>query len=291
MPELPEVETIVRDLQKIIVGKTIASFLYKQKNSLKKEKIEKQFIEGARVMSVERKGKNICITVKKDNAELRIVIHLKMTGHILMGKWKKEEDVWIAKEDQGVLKEKVNSYIRAMWIYDDGSQMALCDARKFARILIGSVREIEDHPWMKSIGPDVFDKQLSADMLYEKTKKRTVTIKQILLNQTILAGIGNIYADEILWESKIDPRTKASDLSREVWGYVLKIARSVIKRAIKARGASMSDYRDVYGKKGLYGEMRMVYRRTGKKCARCGRIIERMVIAGRGTHWCSGCQR
>jgi formamidopyrimidine-DNA glycosylase len=290
MPELPEVETVVRDLERVIVGKTITLYKSEHKRFLESKKQENQ-LGGAKVISVIRIGKNICITVKRGSVVAQIVIHLKMTGHILMGRWKKEHGVWIATGDQDLLREKVNTYIRAIWTFDDGTQMALCDARKFARILIGSVQEIKEHPWIKNIGPDLFDAKLSSDVMYEKTRKRTGTVKQILLNQTILAGIGNIYADEILWKGKIDPRRKAKDISKDGWGYILKIARLVVKKAIDARGASMSDYRDIYGEKGLYGEMRMVYKRTGKKCLRCNEEIKRIVIAGRGTHWCATCQQ
>ncbi len=292
MPELPEVQTVVNQLQQIIISKVIKSVEINVPQLVDAQsKKNSAFLEGARIKGIRRVGKNIVIECEdKKGKQVSIAIHLKMTGHLLVGKWKKKNGAWVS-QNTDTRAEKVNSYIRVMIHCTDGTMVGLSDARKFARIIIASPKELDSHRFIQNIGVDALSRELSAKSVHKKTSNRAIPIKQTLLDQTVIAGIGNIYADEILYEARIHPRTQTKNITIANWENIIKTARAILKKSIAVGGASMSDYRDIEGRRGGYSDLRLVYKRTGTPCKRCKTPIERVIIATRSSHFCPTCQK
>ncbi|KKP98114.1 MAG: Formamidopyrimidine-DNA glycosylase [Parcubacteria group bacterium GW2011_GWC1_38_17] len=307
MPELPEVETISKDLNKKIPGLKIRDFWtdFKAGKGLGKNiqlppdigKFKKEIIS-RKILKVYRKGKNILIDLSGGKL---LLIHQKMTGHLLVGKWQinkvKSLKLKVQSLVSGEMQEKVNNYIHAIFYLSNGRQLALSDLRKFAKIMAGDKDKIEALPDLKNLGPDPLE--LTEKEFVEILNKQKGKIKQILMDQEILSGIGNIYSDEILWFAKIHPFARVEKLSNKNLKNIYKYTRQVLKEAIKLRGASISDYRDPEGKSGGYDKIRRVYRREGEKCPStslgtglyCNGIIKRIKIGGRSAHFCSKCQK
>lgn len=294
MPELPEVETISQDLNKKIPGLIVRDFWTDWKNIVKLpadlEKFKKEII-GREILKVYRKGKNILIDLSGGKLML---VHQKMTGHLLIGKWSldyaRDEQKPIVKSlIAGPMQEKVNGYIHAIFYLSDGRQLALSDLRKFAKIMAGDKDKIENLPDLQKLGPDPLE--LSEREFVEILSKQKGKIKQVLMNQEIFSGIGNIYSDEILWFAGIHPFARAEKLGEKDLQGIYKYTKEVLKEGIKLRGISISDYRDPEGQPGGYDKIRRVYRREGEKCPRCGEEIKRLKMGGRSAHYCPKCQK
>ena len=216
------------------------------------------------------------------------MVHQKLTGHFLLGKWKKENDKW--KAPSGFLSEKVNTYIHLLFTLDNKEMLALSDLRKFAKVELWNSEKLKKE--LIFLGPEPLDKNFTFEKFKEallKRKKRK--IKQILMNQAIIAGIGNIYSDEILWEAKVNPLKDVLKLSQIELKKIYGSLQKILKRAIRLKGESISDFRRVSGEKGAFDPLRKVYRREGEKCSRCGAIILRKKIGGRSAHFCPKCQK
>jgi len=294
MPELPEVETIVRDLRKKIIGRKIISVWFDAPKLIKKPKIaifEKE-IKGLKIEDVRRRAKNILIYL---NPEKILLVHQKMTGHLLYGKWaikkignhKSKTQSLIA----GAMQEKVNDYIHLIFYLDNGWQLALSDLRKFAKVVLGSKEEIENLDELKSLGPEPLEKGFDFQTFKEAIQKKNGKIKQVLMDQNVIAGIGNIYSDEILWMAGIHPFKPTNRLRPQELKKIFQAMKKILKEALNLRGISISDFRDPEGRKGYYAEHRRVYQREGQKCPRCGGIIKRIKLAGRSAHFCPKCQK
>lgn len=292
MPELPEVETISKDLNKKIPGLKIRDFWSDWPKSIKlPKKIDdfKKEIIGREILKVYRKGKNILIDLSGGKM---LLVHQKMTGHLLVGKWKIENDgrkEIVVPTSDGFLREKVNNYIHDIFYLSDGSQLALSDLRKFAKLMAGDKEKIENLEDLKKLGPDPLE--LPEKDFVEILKNKKGRIKQVLMDQNVFAGIGNIYADEILWFAKIHPFVRVEKLSEKDSRNIYKYTKEILKEAIKLRGTSISDYRDPEGRAGGYDKIRRVYRRAGEKCPRCGALIKRLKLGGRSSHFCPECQK
>lgn len=319
MPELPEVQTIVEDLKKKIVARKITGVWFdaskiitlrlaqgdgERSRTIKKPKIaefQKQ-IKGLKIIDVQRRGKNILIYLTDDKRlttnNYLLLIHQKMTGHLLYGKWNvrkvsKFKGLKVESLIKGSLREKVNDYIHLIFYFDNGWQMALSDLRKFAKVLFGRKKEIENLADLKKLGSEPFDASFTLNK-FRKTLRQAQgkrKIKQVLMDQEVIVGIGNIYSDEILWQVKIHPFIPANKLTDNQLKDIYLAMRQILKKAIKLRGTSISDFRDTSGKAGAYGEVRKIYRREGEKCWRCGTVIQRMKIGGRSTCYCPKCQK
>ncbi len=281
MPELPEVQTIVDGLNKRVAGLKIVGAWF----DWNKLKITEKSV-GLTIQRVVRRGKNILFYLSDDKI---LLVHQKMTGHILVGKWKIDgrKIVPLAPES---LKEKVNGYIHFILILDNGEMIGLSDLRKFAKAVFGPKKEIEDLPELKKLGPDALDSKLRVEGFAEKIKSRNKTIYQVLMDQTVIAGIGNIYSSDILWEGKVFPFKSAKKLSEEEIKRIYLAMKKVLKSALKLRGTSVSDYRDIDGKSGFYGDRRLVYKRERESCKRCGTKIIRSKKGGRSAYYCPNCQ-
>ncbi|MEK9154462.1 MAG: DNA-formamidopyrimidine glycosylase [Patescibacteria group bacterium] len=289
MPELPEVETISKDLNKKITGLKIRDFWTDWRKSLKLPKNIEQFkkeIKNRKILKVYRKGKNILINLTGNKL---LLIHQKLTGHLLIGKWKVENEKGrVVSLIKGSLAEKVNSYIHSIFYLDNGWQLALSDLRKFAKLMVGDKKIIENLADLKNLGPDPLE--ITFLQFKEILKRKRGKIKSVLMDQTVLAGIGNIYSDEILWFSKINPFKMSEKLSEEELKKIYKYSRSTLKKAISLRGTSISDYRDPEGYAGGYDKIRKVYQRGNKPCFRCHNLIKRVKIGSRSAHFCPVCQ-
>ncbi len=311
MPELPEVQTIVDDLNRKIKGLTISDILTDWPksfgrspggfNGFKKE------VKGRKIIKIWRIGKNIIFDL---SGGVEMLIHQKMTGHLLIGEWNRRNGKWVSKQ-KGVLAEKVNSYIRTMFFLKgqpsfakamNGKMMAFSDLRKFGKILAVKKENFKNLEDVKNIGPDPLMPNFKFNDFKKIISKKRGPIKKILMDQNIISGIGNIYADEILFTAKVHPLARTEKLNDEKLKRIFNASKKILKKAVKLRGTSTYDYRDTAGKPGRYGEARLVYQRTGEKCPRlrqgfggqankCDGIVKRIKVGGRSAHFCSNCQK
>jgi formamidopyrimidine-DNA glycosylase len=302
MPELPEVETIVRDLRRKIRGRRIVGVWTDWPKMIKRPPLKdfERQTKGARIKEIRRRGKNILIELSypppwRDRPPTAILlIHQKMTGHLLVGRWRiKKEKKGIRVESliQGPLQEKVNDYIHLIFYLDNGEMLALSDLRKFAKVLFGRVEEVENLKEIKALGPDPLDPKTRFTDFRRGITRRQRAIKQVLMDQTVVSGIGNIYADDILWLAKIHPQKPANQLTGGELKSLWLAAKRVLKTAIKLRGTSVADFRDTAGRPGRYGGVRLAYQRTGSPCRRCATPIKRLKLGGRSAHFCPTCQQ
>lgn len=300
MPELPEVETIVRGLNKKIKNRKIVGLWTDWPKYFKLHKNEKDFkchIVGKTILRVSRRAKNILFYLSDRHI---LLIHLKMTGHLLHGKWKKgvskelgekwRGEKWSPVSLGGPLTDPFNRFIRVIFFLDKG-MLALSDVRRFAKILCGTEEEIFGLSDIKKLGPEPLDKNLTYDKFKEILKNKKGVIKKVLMDQSVISGIGNIYSDEILWLSKIHPMRRVENLKRDELKKIYKYIRQNLKKAIKFRGTSFNDYRDSEGKRGKYDVYRYVYQKESEPCPRCGTKIKRIKVGQRSAHFCPRCQK
>ncbi len=295
MPELPEVTTTVNGLNEVLPNLTIRDvwtdyFLrttHKRLDTIKNEKYFKNFkkqIIGEKVKVVERRGKNILIHSSHNKT---ILIHMKMTGHLLYGKYNFDGKIWKSKEK--FLSDPFNQFIHFVVGFSNGKQLAFSDMRKFAKVILFKTDERDELSDIKNLGPEplnglsleVFKKQLS--------KRPNKKIKTVLIDQEILAGIGNIYSDEILWTVGIHPERLVKNIENDEFKKMYDAMKKVLKKGVEMGGDSMSDYRNIYGKKGNFQNSHKAYRRTGQNCLKpgCKGKIIRKIIGGRSAHFCS----
>lgn len=289
MPELPEVETIVNDLKKLVIGKTITDIWVDTPKIIKHPDLKTlaQQIKGLKIKDISRQGKNIIFDLSKNYS---LLIHQKLTGHLLYGKWtiKRKRVVPLIA---GRLSEPVNNYIHLIIFLNNGYQIALSDLRKFAKVIFDSTEKIKNLKELQELGPDPLAKDFTEEKLKEILKNKKGKIKQVLMDQTVIAGIGNIYSDEILWWAQIHPLRSTQSLTNEEIHRLYHYIKEVLATAIKTRGASVSDYRDPKGEPGHYDQIRRVYRRENQKCYRCGTLIKRIKVGSRSSCFCPNCQK
>jgi len=289
MPELPEVETIVKDLQKKVLGRTFVDVWTDFRGMIKKPSNFGEFqkeIKGRKIKKVSRRGKNILFELSNNKT---LLIHQKLTGHLLLGKWQIINNKWQPIYG-GPLEEPVNRFIHLMFWLDNGTQLSLSDLRKFAKVELWGSEALKESEELKSLGPEPLEKSFTFEKFKEVLPKKG-KIKQILMDQRILAGIGNIYSDEILWKAKIDPFKEIRRLSDKDRKRIYDAMKEILPKAIELGGESFSDFRRISGERGYFDKERKVYRRAGEKCSRCGAIIKRIKIGGRSTHFCPNCQK
>ena len=289
MPELPEVETTIRGLKKYILGQKIKNVFSDAPKLVKKPvnfKIFANKITGRKIKSISRRGKNILIILDKN---LVILIHQKISGHLLVGKWNVKN--WQPKT-KGPLSEPINRFIHFLIEFKSGLMLALSDVRKFAKIeLWESIEELENSKEFKLLGPEPLDKKFNFSKFKERLAGKKSLIKKVLMDQKTIVGIGNIYSDEILWRARINPFKKTDFLKEKEIREIYKYIKPVLNKAVKLKGESFSDYRTPDGKKGFFDLERKAYQRTGEKCSRCGTKIVRKKIGARSAHFCPKCQK
>ncbi len=281
MPELPEVETIRRGLEKYILEKKIIKVEIKcEKSFLGNEKE----IVGKKVKKIRRFGKALVLDLE---GEISALVHLRMTGQLI---YDGTERYAAGHPSENFLAELPNKQTRVLIEFEEG-KLFFNDQRKFGFIKIVPTVKILEDSFIKKLAKEPWG--MDTEEFYAKLQKhRKSSIKAVILDQTVICGLGNIYADEALFESKIHPVRRAGSLSREEAEELLFSAREVMTKSIESGGSTMATYVKADGTRGDYLEkFAQVFRRDGKACFRCGEKIVKIKVAGRGTHVCPKCQK
>jgi formamidopyrimidine-DNA glycosylase len=280
MPELPEVETVVRGLRAVLPGRTIHDVRLGKTDFIDDPAALAEGLTGTQILDVTRLGKFICIATERaekilgahSDSDLRLnfIIHLGMTGQLIVCG----------------AGDPVAAHTHCFFALEDGRELRYKDIRRFGRMLLVPESGMAEFLGLLGkeplqIGPEEFCRDLGS---------RRARIKSLLLDQSVLRGVGNIYADESLFRARIHPAQIAEKLSKKQLLSLHRAVREILTAAILLRGSSISDYVDTEGKRGKFQQRHRVYQRTGKPCFRCREKIRRVIVAGRSSHFCPGCQ-
>ncbi|HXN57378.1 MAG TPA: bifunctional DNA-formamidopyrimidine glycosylase/DNA-(apurinic or apyrimidinic site) lyase [Candidatus Angelobacter sp.] len=281
MPELPEVETIVRDLRPQLAGRRIESVHLTRDPAIRKRLVRYptatkfvRSLRGRTIRSVERRGKYLVMPLDKDGE--RLVVHLGMTGHLRV--WEPEE------------APVKHTHLRVL--LDSGLELRYDDPRQFGRLLLGTQEElVAGHAFPAKLGPEPIHGDLTETEFDKIVKSRRRPIKSALLDQSFLAGVGNIYADEACFRAGIRPSRWTHRLTARERRALYSAIQEVLENSIAARGSSIINYVDAFGVRGGNQEKLLVYGRRGEPCVKCGTPLQGTRLAGRGTVYCRKCQR
>ena len=270
MPELPEVETIARELRVRLIGRTITGAEIRWARSIatpSPAEFEQRVI-GRTVQAIGRRGKFLLLHL---SGGATLLVHLRMSGQLLLAPRLSPSE----------------KHVRVVLTLDDGSTLRFQDQRKFGRMWLVRDPQVV----LGGLGPEPLAKDFTLDVFVRLIERRSGMLKPLLLNQSFLAGLGNIYADEALFRARLHPRRKANSLNEDEIARLYRAIRQVLGEAISGRGTTFDGvYRRVNGDSGGFQESLLVYGRTGEPCRECGTSIERIVLGGRGTHFCPHCQ-
>jgi formamidopyrimidine-DNA glycosylase len=271
MPELPEVETVVRGLRAPLAGRTITAATVDWTRTIHPPDpvLFAAQIAGQPVRALDRRGKYVIIRLDPDT----LLIHLKMTGRL-----------YVVPDD---VETEADRWLRVCFQLDNRHQLRFSDMRKFGRVyLVRDPADILGH-----LGPEPLDDAFTLDAFTERLAGRTRQIKPLLLDQTVVAGVGNIYADEALHASRLHPQRRVDTLDADDIAHLHAAIQAVLRDGITHEGASVNWYRQPDGTPGSAQDHLAVYGRAGQPCPRCGHPVERIVVGQRGTHFCPACQR
>jgi formamidopyrimidine-DNA glycosylase len=288
MPELPEVETIRAGLAKLLPGRVVKDVWYDWDKSFPNAPADvARFLVGSKIKHVRRRAKVLIIELSGGWA---LIIHLKMTGQLVfLGDGQRFGAGHPGKELQADLPAKST---RVILDFTDDSKLFFNDQRKFGWMRLLPAIEIPEIDFFKKVGPEPLDSDFTVDKFIERLMRRkNSNIKAVLLDQAIVAGVGNIYADESLWGAKIHPSTPVSQISKTKLVMLYNSLIEVLKLSIAKGGSTDRNYVDAEGQKGSYLSFANVFRKEGQPCPRCGTPIEKIRVAGRGTHICPKEQR
>ncbi len=276
MPELPEVETVVRGLQAVLPGRRILEVRLGKTDFIENPAALELNLPGTRIGAVKRYGKFLLFELESASTgeptrELALLIHLGMTGQLVTS----------------APEAHIVPHTHAFFALDDGKELRYTDIRRFGRmqLLADGAREKA----LSSLAADPL--QMTEEQFAAAIGSRRARVKALLLDQHVVSGVGNIYADESLWRARIHPMRIGATLKREELHRLYRVVRDVLNEAIRLRGSSVSDYVDSKGERGEFQQRHRVYQRQGKKCFRCGATIRRAIVAGRSSHFCPKCQR
>ncbi len=279
MPELPEVETVVRGLRVSLPGRSVVEVRFGKSEFVDNPGEISERLPGMRIAEVTRLGKFICIglqaglkSAEKDNASLSfyLIVHLGMTGRLtVIGSG-----------------ESVPPHTHVFFALDDGRELRYTDIRRFGRMLLIPASKLAD--FTGHLGKEPLE--ISAEEFCRSFGSRRTRIKALLLDQSVLRGVGNIYADESLFRARLHPARLAESLTEEQLLALHRAVRTVLEEAIRFRGSSISDYRDSEGKRGEFQQRHRIYQRDGMLCFRCMAVVRRIIVAGRSSHFCPKCQ-
>ncbi len=281
MPELPEVETVARGLRQAILGRRIISVSLGKTDFIDDPAALEQHLPGRQIEAVERYGKFMLLRLSAVNAENRVttngdaappslLVHLGMTGQI-------------TPSPAGQPLEK---HTHVCLLLDDGRELRYTDARRFGRIAYLTAVSLAEE--LTGFGADPLE--VSKEEFADRICGRRARIKALLLDQSVLRGVGNIYADESLWKAKIHPARLGVKLNRKEAEKLRRALQEILQKAILLRGSSISDFLDAEGEPGEYQRHHRVYGREGKNCYRCKTPIRRAIVAGRSSYFCPRCQ-
>ncbi|MBI1974556.1 MAG: bifunctional DNA-formamidopyrimidine glycosylase/DNA-(apurinic or apyrimidinic site) lyase [Candidatus Zambryskibacteria bacterium] len=262
MPELPEVQTTVNGLNKIVKGRKITGVW----SDYRRNSVPSSII-GAKIRETRRRGKNILINLS--NGET-LLVHMKMTGHF-------------------VYNRPNYPYVHFRLTLDNGKILSLSDMRRFAKVITIDTKDLKKSPHLEHLGPEPLDKNFQFKIFnFQLMKRPSGKIKSVLMDQSLIAGIGNIYSDEILWRAGVHPLSLPKAIPEKQFKLMFNAMKKVLNESIDFGGDSMSDYRNIDGEKGEFQEHHRAYRRTGKKCTKpgCKGIIARLVVGTRSAHFC-----
>jgi len=268
LPELPEVETIVRDLKKALRQKTFSDVIVHDAFILRQP--PQDFIrrlKGQAIREITRRGKAVLVHLASGEF---LVVQPMMTGQL-------------------IANGTADKHTRLSFTFSDGGQLLYNDQRRFGQVRV--IKELAQVNYFNILGPEPFSKDFTPVFMRDAFRKTIRPVKNVLLDHTFVAGIGNIYACEILFRSRLDPKRQARRISLTEAKTIHQATIKILKEAIIHRGSSMRNYRDGSGKKGRFNERLMVYSREGLPCPRCQRPIQRVIQAGRSTFYCSRCQK
>jgi formamidopyrimidine-DNA glycosylase len=274
MPELPEVETIARGLRAAVVGRRIVGVTFGKTDFMDDPAAIERNVPGRRIEAVERYGKFMVLRLSETNGHgsaAGLLVHLGMTGRL--------------RSAASERPQEKHTHVR--FRLDDGRELRYTDARRFGRMAFFPAAALAEE--LSPLGADPLE--VTVEDFCGRLRLRRARIKTLLLDQHVLRGVGNIYADESLWRAKIHPARLGARLSRAQAAELHRALQKILRRAIALRGSSISDFVGADGRPGDYQRRHRAYGREGKPCARCGTRIRRMLVAGRGSYFCPRCQR
>ena len=282
MPELPEVETVARGLRRSILGRRIVSVALGKTDFIDDPVALEQHLPGRQIEAVERYGKFMLLRLSTaagggrsptngDALQASLLVHLGMTG-------------MIAPSPAAQPREK---HTHVCLLLDDGRELRYTDARRFGRIAYLTAKSLAEE--LLGFGADPL--QVSGEEFVSRVRGRRARIKALLLDQSVLRGVGNIYADESLWKAKIHPARLGEHLNEQEARTLRRVLQEILRKAIAMRGSSISDFLDAEGEPGEYQRHHRAYGREGKECYRCKSAIRRGIVAGRSSYFCPKCQR
>lgn len=273
MPELPEVETVARGLSERLIGEVIAEVEVSWARTIAShaEEAFARGLVGQAFTHVGRRGKYVVLGLSGQGC---LLIHLRMTGRLLL------------EEPEAPIDPALSRYTRVLWRLASGRRLRFYDIRKFGRVHWAAAPEEA----LAALGPEPLDPAFTQDALGAMLHERRRQIKPLLLDQHFLAGLGNIYVDEALWEAQIHPARRADTLTQPEVARLHAAIVGVLREAVRGRGTTLRDYRGADNRPGDFQRALAVYGREGQPCRRCGHPIERIIIGGRGTRLCPVCQ-
>jgi formamidopyrimidine-DNA glycosylase len=288
MPELPEVETVRVGLQRLLPGRAVVKVEHDWPKSFPNADADvKNFLVGAKIVKVERRAKVLLIEL---SSRYSLVIHLKMTGQLVFRS--ATEKFGAGHPSDSLIGELPDKSTRVSLSFADGGQLFFNDQRKFGWMRLIPTAKVMNLDFFKKVGPEPLAAEFTwQDLRTRLQRRKNSNIKAALLDQTVVAGIGNIYADEALWGAKIHPATLVRKLSAAKFHKLYDELIYVLKLSIEKGGSSDRNYVNAEGKKGSYISFARVFRRERQPCPRCGTLIIKTRVAGRGTHFCPHCQK
>lgn len=272
MPELPEVETVKEGLKRQVVDRIIKDIDVYYDGIIEYPNLDNfcESIKGQKINDISRYGKWLIFVLD----DYYLLSHLRMEGKYFI---KTSNDV-------------INKHEHVVFKFDDGLELRYMDVRKFGKMHLIKKEDIDKVGPLIELGLEPWDDKLTVDYLREKYCKKRLPIKSVILDQSIIVGIGNIYADEILFLSGINPLVKAMDLKNNDLANIIKYTKEVLEKAIEQGGTTIRSYSSVNGVHGLFQQSLNVHSREGEKCPKCGNIIIKIKVGGRGTYYCDNCQ-
>jgi formamidopyrimidine-DNA glycosylase len=287
MPELPEVETVKRGLASILIDKTIKNISHDTPKSFPNVSRQvEQFVYGASITVVERRGKGLIIQL---STGYTFLIHLKMTGQLVYVD--SQIRFGAGHPNNSLVDSLPDRSTRVVFTFSDGSNLYFNDQRKFGWVKLLPTVVLGEDSFIKKLGPEPLEKDFTDEVFIKQIRRRSRTnVKAALLDQSVLAGVGNIYADESLWEVGLHPNQLVGDIADTKLKQLHKAVIDVLLLSISHGGSTNKNYVDAFGRKGSYMTFAKVFRRNGQPCPRCGTEIIKLRVAGRGTHICPNCQ-
>ncbi|MDO1605614.1 DNA-formamidopyrimidine glycosylase [Lactobacillus sp. YT155] len=273
MPEMPEVETVRRGLVELVKGKTIEHVEVRYAPIIDDDsQMFQTLLSDAKIIDIRRRAKFLIFDF--DNG-YSMISHLRMEG-----KYQVRDNI-----------DDFDKHVHIIFHFTDGSMLGYRDVRKFGRMKLVKTSEVLANKSLTKLGPEPLSPEFNFENIYPRIMRHKKSIKTVLLDQSVVSGLGNIYVDEVLWMSKIHPETSANKLTKKDVQNIIDASNEEIKTAIEAGGTTIRSYVDSRGNSGTFQLMLHAYDQEGQPCERCQTIIEKIKVGGRGTHFCPNCQK